>query len=881
MTGTGLAVGTPDYMSPEQASGVGEVDGRADIYSLGCVLFEMLVGRPRLAGGTTGEPPPSISSVRPAVPDDVVLAIEVALAKRPGERFPRAAEFARALVEPGVATISGERRRRRKQRRWRAALSGAAAVAILALVLLPRVFAAGLDASLYVVVPFGHRGGAAPMLLNGDQCALMLYDALRHWEDLTLVNDLQVHDFLERQATTQNTLSDALAVARQFAAGRLVWGEVSQFADTISVRATLYDVKGRAAVREYVVRLMPGDPAVTAKFADLADSLVVGSGRASDAEAARPRSGTGRRATGTRVFAALQAFERGYEARARWDLREAERAFASALKLDPHYAHASLWLAQTRVWQGRPLAEWRADALAAAAAADRLDARDRALAGALARLVDGRFPDACAAYRALVARDSADFVAWFGLGECQSKDRVIERDPASPSGWRFRSSHHSAVLAYQRALRLIPSAHRAFGHLSRLSDLVFFTETNQARAGFALAPDTQWYAAFPALDHDTLAFVPYRLNDVLAATPEATPATTAAAVAHNRTILRDITTEWVRAFPDSPEANEALALVLESTGDEHAARASVRRARGATDVPEDRLRLAIVEIRLLLKLEDFAGARRLADSVLDTWSDPDPGTAAQLVGLAALTGRAHRTAQLLVRAAPDLTLESGGRQVHVRPLSLARAAFALRGYAALGAPAESVTTLARRVTQLIDASIEPQRQNAMRLAVLDHPTEWSLPLLRARPPRRGTPGERSRRLVWALERGDVATIRATLDTVHAARSDLRPGDVAISGTYLEARVLLAIGDTGAATELIDRPLEALATLGSGLLDNVEQAAALVRAMVLRADLATRAGDTATARRWAASVVELWGRSDDAELQRVWERMRRVAGSGVR
>ena len=63
----------------------------------------------------------------------------------------------------------------------------------------------------------------------------------------------------------------------------------------------------------------------------------------------------------------------------------------------------------------------------------------------------------------------------------------------------------------------------------------------------------------------------------------------------------------------------------------------------------------------------------------------------------------------LAQAADDLTVQSGDRQVLVRPIPLARAAFALRGYAALGDPTDSVTALARRVDQLVDASIEPNR----------------------------------------------------------------------------------------------------------------------------------------------------------------------------
>src|SRR2546425_8622374 len=96
MTGTGIVVGTVDYMSPEQASGE-EVDGRSDIYSLGCVLYEMLIGRTPLPGGTSTGETRSVSQERREIPLEVEYAIEVALAKLPSERFGTATEVAEAL----------------------------------------------------------------------------------------------------------------------------------------------------------------------------------------------------------------------------------------------------------------------------------------------------------------------------------------------------------------------------------------------------------------------------------------------------------------------------------------------------------------------------------------------------------------------------------------------------------------------------------------------------------------------------------------------------------------------------------------------------------------------------------------------------------------
>jgi serine/threonine-protein kinase len=109
LTETGLVVGTPAYMSPEQAAGDRGVDARTDVYSLAAVLYEMLAGEPPYTGATTQamlvkrltEPVPSVRAVRPTVADGVDQAIRRALAPVPADRHPTVAEFARVLSEAG------------------------------------------------------------------------------------------------------------------------------------------------------------------------------------------------------------------------------------------------------------------------------------------------------------------------------------------------------------------------------------------------------------------------------------------------------------------------------------------------------------------------------------------------------------------------------------------------------------------------------------------------------------------------------------------------------------------------------------------------------------------------------------------------------------
>ena len=170
LTGTGMAIGTADYMSPEQATGTGQVDARSDLYSLGCVLYEMLAGGPPFAGGTAQavlarhlvDPVPPIRTVRRTVPVQVEAAILAALAKSKADRFGNVKEFIEALdgKRPSPSQPYPAAADPRAQRRRRVLFAvGLGAIVLTAVAGYVALRPPALDDTRVLVAPFEDRTG--------------------------------------------------------------------------------------------------------------------------------------------------------------------------------------------------------------------------------------------------------------------------------------------------------------------------------------------------------------------------------------------------------------------------------------------------------------------------------------------------------------------------------------------------------------------------------------------------------------------------------------------------------------------------------------------------------------------------------------------------
>ena len=259
-----MILGSPRYMSPEQASGDDSIDGRSDLYSLALVGYEMCTGVPVVQSNTVAgmlvkhltETPPPLAQAAGGVSELVATAVDRGLAKDPAKRWQTGREFATALAG-GTLTPTGELSgvSPAVRTRHRGPGSSVRGVAVVALDRLVRPEPEADRRGGFLVAPFEIQSGDPEVAWLREGSVNMLTLTFGQWNDLNVVDYERTLSLLDAEGLGDKarlSLDDALNLARRARAGTVVTGQIQTTTDSLLVIARLYDVRSGS--------LRPTDP---------------------------------------------------------------------------------------------------------------------------------------------------------------------------------------------------------------------------------------------------------------------------------------------------------------------------------------------------------------------------------------------------------------------------------------------------------------------------------------------------------------------------------------------------------------------------------------------------------------------------------------------
>ena len=686
-TGPGMAVGTPAYMSPEQATGEDGVDPRSDVYALGIVAYEMLAGTPPFTGPHRvvvshhiSTRPVPVQRLRADTPPALAQAVMRALEKAPGDRWQTGREFREAVL--------GERRVPARLRRG--LLASAAVLALLVVgggVALARRGGDGPPPGVnprhsILVLPFDNLRDDPATEWLGDGSVSMLGLNLSQWTDLTVVDPGRVHDLLERRGLDPGetvSLAAARRLARDAGAWTVILGEYERVGDSLSLVARMFDVATGARVDVAEAAGRPeGDERPL--FDRLARSLL-------DIAGAPTGIQTGLVAATSPSLEAYRAYLAGMDHLQGWDLEAADREFRRAVTIDSTFGLAWYRLALARGWLlGADDAVSMQAMMRATMHSGALPLHERLVINAYRAFLQPDYTTSRSLYYELLKRDSSDADAWYGLGDAWF------HDPARPLAERFTASYR----AFARAVALVPDYALAYQHLAEM-----LAQASSRTSGVMLAG-----------------------ADSFAVPPGGGP--TAQALARARTAATELGRDWVSLQPTTLRAHTTLFDALLLRGDLPGALAEVDRFEAASRAhPGFTLERARAEF-VAGRVDSAAGSLgRAVDSAapedFDAWTSGleaarDIAAAANVFAYRGDLTRAARTLELsdrvrgrFIDAAADSARRNNPDRTHWRLLALGNL------YASTGGPVPALRRLWTAAAEAARAAPAAQRPHVARM----------------------------------------------------------------------------------------------------------------------------------------------------------------------
>jgi eukaryotic-like serine/threonine-protein kinase len=883
LTGVGRLIGTPRYMSPEQATGGVPVGPPSDLYSLGLVLYEMLSGafpyeetpgrNPMIAHIV--DPIVPLRVRQPAVPADLAEITERLLEKEPTRRFATADALLSALDGNGSgARLSGAgspaaRVGRRPSRRG--LLSGAVVVLVLAAAgwLLRARTVAAEDPRRSLLVGYFDNTARDPALewlrVGGVE---LLTRALSRWSDLRVVETSRLLD-LARKAQIADGVAmsrdDVLRLAREAGVGTAGVGTVLRTGDErSSITLRLYDASSSSLISE-ATEEVAADSLLPAAFGRLADRVFAIAGAPKDAiiDGEPP----------TRSLRAYREFVAGLRTANRWRLDSAELHYAAAVEADPAFALA--WMRRADVnlnakgpfQDPAPYIQWADSALKYSTGRP---VKERLLIEAFHQFVGGAYGDARANARRLIALDSTNALAWALLAAASADDRFVVK---TASGQDSTGYDPNLILAASRkAVALDASNHQT---LSLLGSIL--VDAAYSRPGIPLG--RVWlsrerplvrnkdfrqgpgvFYQMVMLSEDSLRFGP--LMDVARAT---TPAELQRSRTFATEALRGVLDLWLTVGPEEGLAHALRSWLAELDGDWDLAFRSLDRAASLSGwlLPYDpdwaRLHLALASRRDSLAQVIADRLEKDLPRQLKAAADQSmPMPVAMLANAQMLAGRIDAAQVTVEQSRRNFERLAPPRMTPMRMLN--DSILLLRNSIWPGRTTEAeLVAIERRVAAIVSALPDSLKRGAYlnQFAPLAYP---------------------------AALLGDTARIARLRALLPPPRRALYPGLDAIAAALAgdragaERAIARTVADTaypwpgsrflaGQAALLIGRPTEALT-----LLAGVDSSAfdtwgfdqdwmIYTRSLKARGDAALAVGDTATARRYLSRFVRLLERAD--------------------